>query len=58
MGRDLLDLNSIERAIAESQTDPDKGDVYYDSNSGNLTLHGGDGAVKTTTMIKDGFAGE
>jgi hypothetical protein len=56
MGREVLDLNAVEQAIAESQTNPNAGDVYYDTNSGNLTTRGGAETVKTTRMIKDGYA--
>lgn len=51
-----LDLNSIEKAIAETQKNPNSGDVYFDTNTGNLTTMGGAGSVKTSTMIQDGYA--
>ena len=51
-----LDLNSIEKAIAETQKNPNSGDVFFDTNTGNLTTVGGAGSVKTSTMIQDRYA--
>ena len=56
MGLENFDLNSVERAIADTQQNPNAGDVYYDTSSGNLSLNGGGNKVKTTTMIEDGYA--
>lgn len=56
MGLENFDLNSVEQAIAESQRNPNAGDVFYDTTSGNLTLTGGATKVKTTEMIEDGYA--
>ena len=56
MGLENFDLNAVERGIVDTQQNPNAGDVFYDTNSGQLSLNGGSNKVKTTTMIEDGYA--
>lgn len=57
MGLENFDLNAVEQGIVETQQNPNAGDVFYDTSSGQLSLNGGGGnKVKTTTMIEDGYA--
>lgn len=59
MGLQNLDLNIVEQAINQAQTEGANGpDIYYipdGPNAGNLTTNP-DGNVKTTKFIKDGYA--